>query len=179
MPNSTISSTELGKLPDRPDIVYGSTKQWTRISSTTFRQWKADSHCNLDHGYDLEFEATFESRALDHRNWVVDFGSLKSFKGWLEMMFDHTSLVAEDDPQIEWFRKAHELKIKDLRVVVSTGCEATARLCWEVMESWLRDNGYAPRVRLAKFEVREHGGNSAYVRLNANYHSDNMSMSNV
>lgn len=157
--------TELGNLPPRSDIVYGSTKQWARISSTTFRQWKADSHCSLDHGYDLEFEATFEATHLDARNWVVDFGSLKSFKGWLEKMFDHTSLVAEDDPQLEWFKKAHELKVKDIRVVTATGCEATARLCFEYMEMWLQDNGYFPRVRLVKFEVREHEGNSAYVRI--------------
>jgi 6-pyruvoyltetrahydropterin/6-carboxytetrahydropterin synthase len=161
----TDESNALGVLPHRDDIIYGSTKQWARISSTTFRQWKADSHCNLDHGYDLEFEATFEARELDKRNWVVDFGSLKSFKGWLEQMFDHTSLVAEDDPQLEWFKKAHELMIKDIRIVVATGCEATARMCFEVLEMWLQDNGYSPRVKLIKLEVREHGGNSGYVRL--------------
>ena len=158
-------TSTLGTLPQRLDIVYGSTKCWERISSTTFRQWKADSHCHYDHGYDLVFEAIFESKRLDERNWVVDFGSLKSFKGWLERMFDHTSLVAEDDPQIEWFREAHKRGIKDVREVLATGCEATARMCFEFMESWLVDNGYSPRVRLVKFEVREHDGNSAYVRL--------------
>lgn len=90
---------------------------------------------------------------------------MKSFKGWLEKMFDHTSLVAEDDPQLDWFKKAHELGIKDLRVVIATGCEATARFCFEYLEMWLADNGYFPRCRLVKFEVREHDGNSAYVRL--------------
>lgn len=160
-----MQSNELGTLPQRDDIIYGSTKMWARLSSTTFRQWKADSHCNVDHGYDLEFEATFEAKELDRRNWVVDFGSLKSFKGWLEKMFDHTSLVAEDDPHIDWFREAHSRGIKDIREVISTGCESTARMCFEFMESWLLDNGYSPRVKLVKFEVREHDGNSAYVRL--------------
>lgn len=165
-------NTELGSLPQRNDIVYGSTKAWARITSTAFRQWKADSHCRFNHGYDLEFEATFEATTLDARNWVVDFGSLKSFKGWLERMFDHTTLVAENDPEIEWFREAHRRGVLDLREVVASGCEATARICFEFLESWLADNGYAPRVRLVKLSVREHDGNSAYVRLKTNYYPD-------
>jgi 6-pyruvoyltetrahydropterin/6-carboxytetrahydropterin synthase len=163
-------STTKGVLPPRNDIVYGSTKAYRATVSTAFRQWKAESHCNKNHGYDLEFEATFETERLDKRSWVVDFGSLKSFKGWLEAMFDHTTLVAEDDPQMEWFKKAHELKIIDMREVVATGCEATARLCFEQLESWLTDNGYSPRVRLVKLEVKEHANNSAYVRLKSHDH---------
>jgi 6-pyruvoyltetrahydropterin/6-carboxytetrahydropterin synthase len=31
----------------------------------------------------------------------MDFGGLKEFKEWLEHMFDHTLLVAEDDPQLD------------------------------------------------------------------------------
>jgi len=155
----------LGQLPPRSDVVYGSTKSYQATTSTAFRQWKAQSHCHFIHGYDLEFKATFEAQRLDERHWVVDFGSLKSFKGWLEKMFDHTTLVAEDDPELEWFKQAHDKGILDLRVVPATGCEATARLCFEQMESWLMDNGYAPRVRLVSFEVREHNGNSAFVRL--------------
>ena len=151
-------------LPPRTDIVYGSTKAWRATVSTAFRQWRADSHCNLNHGYALEFIATFEADELDSRYWVVDFGSLKSFKGWLERMFDHTTLVASDDPHLEWFRQAHERKILDLRVVEAAGCEATARLVFEYLEMWLTDNGYSPRVRLMKLEVREHENNSAYVR---------------
>lgn len=153
-------------LPERSDIVYGSTKTYkaTVGFSTAFRQWPADSHCNHLHGYALEFSATFEASELDVRNWVVDFGSLKSFKGWLERMFDHTTLVADDDPQLDWFITAHEKGILDLRHVVASGCEAIARLVFEYLESWLVDNGYSPRVQLIKLEVREHDGNSAYVR---------------
>jgi 6-pyruvoyltetrahydropterin/6-carboxytetrahydropterin synthase len=154
-------------LPKRDDIVYGSTKTYAASIglSTAFRQWPAASHCNKVHGYALEFMATFEAKELDHRHWVVDFGSLKSFKGWLEKMFDHTTHVAEDDPQIEWFVEAHRRGLLDLRKVTASGCEATARLVFEYLESWLMDNGYAPRVQLVKLEVREHDGNSAYVRL--------------
>ena len=159
------NTTTLGILPHRDDVVYGSTKAYKAQVSTAFRQWKAQSHCKYIHGYDLEFEAIFETNRLDERHWVVDFGSLKSFKGWLERMFDHTTLVAEDDPELDLFKLMNERGIIQLRVVPATGCEATARLCFEQMESWLQDNGYSPRVRLVEFHVREHDGNSAYVRL--------------
>lgn len=151
-------------MSDRDDIIYGSTKSYQAVSSTAFRQWLADSHCNLNHGYALSFRATFEATELDERNWVVDFGSLKSFKGWLELMFDHTTLVAKDDPQIAWFEEAKRKGLLDLRVVEATGCEAIARLVFEYLEMWLTSNGYSPRVYLAKLEVWEHEGNSAYVR---------------
>ena len=74
--------------------------------SACFRQWRAESHCRLLHGYALAVKFVFESEELDVRNWVVDFGSLKTLKGWLEDTFDHTLLVANDDP---WKHKLMEL----------------------------------------------------------------------
>ena len=68
--------------------------------SCAFRQWRAEhSHCKLIHGYSLGFKVIFECDELDERNWVMDFGGLKKFKNWLEDMFDHTLVIAEDDPQ--------------------------------------------------------------------------------
>lgn len=92
---------------------------------------------------------------------MVDFGSLKSLKGWLEDQFDHKTLVAEDDPEIEWFREAERRGIIQMRIVPATGCEKFAEMIFGAAQVWLADNGYAPRVRLASVEVREHGANSA------------------
>ena len=82
---------------------YLSGKTYTHSTghSCAFRQWRADSHCNLIHGYALQFELQFGSIALDDKNWVVDFGGLKELKEWLKHMFDHTYLVAEDDPEMD------------------------------------------------------------------------------
>jgi 6-pyruvoyltetrahydropterin/6-carboxytetrahydropterin synthase len=46
-------------------------------------------------------------------------------------------------------------------MVEDTGCEAFARLIYECAEIWIKDNGYAPRVKLVSVEVMEHGANSA------------------
>ena len=74
-------------------MTYYSTKTYDHNEglSCAFRQWRADSHCNLIHGYALGFEITFEAEELDDRNWVIDFGDLGVLKKWLKEMFDHTT----------------------------------------------------------------------------------------
>ncbi len=129
--------------------------------SACFRQWKAQSHCHLLHGYALSVHLEFEADELDERNWVVDFGSLKSFKGQLERTFDHKLLVAEDDPEKDFLCSLAGMGLADVIVVEATGCEAFARLVYEAAEVWLTDYGYAPRVRMHHVTVREHGANSA------------------
>lgn len=129
--------------------------------SACFRQWKAESHCRLLHGYALAIRLEFEAEELDVRNWVVDFGSLKSLKGMLEDTFDHKLLVAEDDPHKDDLCMLQGLGLAEVVVVPATGCEKFAELIYECVEVWLSDNGYAPRCRIVKVEVSEHGANSA------------------
>lgn len=129
--------------------------------SACFRQWRAESHCRLLHGYALAVKFVFEAYDLDVRNWVVDFGSLKSLKGWLEDTFDHTLLVAADDPKLFELKALGVMGLARIVLVHATGCEAFAKLIYDCTEVWLKDNGYAPRVRLCSVEVREHGANSA------------------
>lgn len=129
--------------------------------SACFRQWRAESHCRLLHGYALAVSFVFASEELDVRNWVVDFGSLKSLKSLLEDTFDHTLLVAEDDPMLGQFQLLEAMKLARVVIVPSTGCESFAKLIFEATEVWLQDNGYAPRVKLQSVEVKEHGANSA------------------
>ncbi len=144
-------------------MTYVSTKTYNHEIglSACFRQWKADSHCKFLHGYALAIRLEFEADELDHRNFVVDFGSLKGFKGWLENTFDHKLLVAEDDPKRDELIKLADLGVADIVMVGATGCEAFAQMIFECAEVWLKDNGYAPRVRMRSVEVCEHGANSA------------------
>jgi 6-pyruvoyltetrahydropterin/6-carboxytetrahydropterin synthase len=129
--------------------------------SAAFRQWRAQSHCRLIHGYALSVHLEFEADDLDERNWVVDFGSLKSFKGQLENTFDHKLLVAADDPKLKDFEELEALGLAEIVVVPATGCEAFAEMIFEAADVWLEDNGYKPRVRMHHVMVREHGANSA------------------
>lgn len=130
--------------------------------SCAFRQWKADSHCRLIHGYALAFKFIFEADVLDARSWCVDFGGLKPLKGILEDTFDHTLLVASDDPKKDVILDLDRVHgIAKVVEVERAGCEATAQLVFEVTEQWLKDAGYGDRVRLVSVEVSEHGANSA------------------
>ena len=155
---------------------YYSTKTYgnDRGLSCCFRQWRAThSHCSLLHGYSIGVKLIFECEKLDERNWVMDFGGLKDFKNWLEFMFDHTVLVAEDDPKLDFFKQLDGMGdgynakgICDLRIVPGVGCEKFAELCYEKMAELLEEDKKAnralnPTVRLKSVEVFEHGANSA------------------
>ncbi len=151
-----------------PGYKYKSTKTYNHSVglSCCFRQWRAESHCRFLHGYALKVHFEFSTTELDHRNWAVDFGSLKPLKGWLEQMFDHTTLVASDDPKISLFREMSIAGLIQLREVPSCGCEATARIIFEYTEQWLKDAGYG-HIVLEKVSVHEHDGNSAEYGLDA------------
>lgn len=129
--------------------------------SAAFRQHRAQSHCRLIHGYALAVKFVFAAEQLDERNWVVDFGGLKPLKQMLEDTFDHTLLVAEDDPKLGCFQMLHTEGLARVVVVPATGCEAFAKMIFECTEQWLVDAGFAPRCRLVSVEVSEHGANSA------------------
>jgi 6-pyruvoyltetrahydropterin/6-carboxytetrahydropterin synthase len=143
--------------------MYQSGKRYDHNSgfSCAFRQWKAHSHCAQLHGYPLAFDFIFESNNLDDTGWVVDFGSMKSLKGMLEDTFDHKTIIAEDDPHLDYFRQGHHLGVLDLVVLPAAGCEKFAEYVFGATETWLKDNGYTPRVTLVSVKVAEHGANHA------------------
>lgn len=143
---------------------YISTKTYKQLGPVAYRQWKADSHCNLIHGYALSFHFEFESETLDARNWVMDFGGLRPLKDILEEFFDHTLLVAEDDPYRKELEHLGQLGIAQIRVVSATGCEAIAEYLYEYINTiFLPDYGEDHRIWCTKVEVRETDSNMAMV----------------
>ena len=139
--------------------------------SCAFRQWRAESHCRFIHGYALGFKFTFGANTLDHCGWVVDFGGLKDLKQILADTFDHKLLVAADDPCFDQIKDLMGIydeescssspACADVVIVPATGCEAFARMVYDVTEQWLKDAGFGPRCWLVSVEVSEHGANSA------------------
>lgn len=155
--------------------------------SCCFRQWRAThSHCSTLHGYSIGIKLIFESETLDDRNWVYDFGGLKIFKTWADYMFDHTLVIASDDPQLLFFQQMADITtpnskdltsklthergaICDLRVVSGVGCEMFAKMCYDQMVIFLEESKTAENtrypvnldVKLTSVEVFEHGSNSA------------------
>lgn len=142
-----------------------STKTYDIGLSCCFRQWRADSHCNKIHGYDLIITLCFEAPALDGRNWVVDFGGLKQVKEWLCDAFDHKLVVAQDDPLLQMFQDLERAGAVSLTIVPHVGCERFAEYIFSSVAAWLVKQKYAGlengKATLKYVEVREHGANSA------------------
>lgn len=142
--------------------IYTSTKTYRQIGPVAYRQWKAQSHCNQVHGYALSFHFEFTSTSLDAYNWVVDFGGLKPLKGLLEDWFDHTLLVAEDDPMKAELLRLGDLGLAKITIVEKTGCEGIADFLYHyVNDFFLKDYGWSDRVWCTLVEVRETDSNMA------------------
>ena len=129
--------------------------------SAAFRQWKAHSHCKLIHGYALGFKFVFEAQTLDDKNWVMDFGGLKELKAKLEELFDHKTVIAEDDPHLDYFKQGQKLGVLDLMIVSSAGCEKFSEYAFCLAEELINRKGLAERVKVVSAECFEHGANSA------------------
>lgn len=133
--------------------------------SCAFRQWRASSHCNKLHGYALAIRVEWEAVQLDDRQWVVDFGSLAEFKKALVAIFDHVTIVAKDDPHLDWFIEARKKGIIDLVIVEHVGCEQFAKLVFNLARDWTRGQpDLEQRVRVYQVTINEHDGNSATYR---------------
>lgn len=148
---------------------YQSTKTFghERGLSCCFRQHKANSHCNLLHGYALSFKFVFGAEELDSRGWVVDFGCLKGLEEQLRKMFDHTTVIAMDDPMglviQEAFKPQFRIQIADVRILKDgVGCEKFAKLAYEMAVEEINQMFSGVRnIRVVSCECAEHGANSA------------------
>ena len=137
--------------------------------STVFRQWKAnETHCQFLHGYAISFKITFEGE-LDEKNWVWDFGGMKRAnttiggmnpKVWMDHMFDHTTIIAEDDPSLSIFKDMHTMGIIQLRVIPATGAEQFAKYIYDKVSEFISEETNN-RVRVVSVEFMEHNKNSA------------------
>lgn len=148
-----------------PRDTFSSSFECTKIFdgySACFRQWRAThSHCKFLHGYSLYFKVWFEGE-LDEKNWVYDFGAFKrnGIKDQLTYWFDHTTVVAMDDPELDWFIEGHKRGVLDLRIVPNVGAERYAELVFNLINNQVIPETLG-RVRVKQVECFEHDKNSA------------------
>lgn len=145
---------------------YVSTKEYVQAFPCAYRQWRADSHCNLIHGYAFTMKFFFGTNDLDVRNWAADYGGLRDLKGVLEDQFDHTLLVAEDDPNMDWYQEAQKRGMVKLTVLPKLGCEGLSDQLYKFVNGvYIPDlwgKGEAERLWCFRVEVRETQANMAY-----------------
>ena len=137
--------------------------------SCVFRQWKAETtHCKYVHGYGVSFKVWFEGD-LDERNWVWDFGGMKraktqidgmSAKEWMDYMFDHTMIIAEDDPFIESFKLMDQAGAAQIRVLPAVGAEKFAEYIYNKLQEFVNTETEG-RVKVVQVQFMENQRNSA------------------
>ena len=106
----------------------------------------------------MEFKVTFQG-SLDDRNWVMDFGAFKrnGIKEHLSYMFDHTTVVAADDPALDTFRELESHGLIQLRVIEHVGCEKFAEYVYHAIQERLEGTN----ATVLRVECFENGKNSA------------------
>ena len=137
--------------------------------SCVFRQWKAETtHCKYVHGYGVSFKVWFEGD-LDERNWVWDFGGMKraktqidnmSAKEWMDYMFDHTMIIAEDDPFIESFKLMDQAGAAQVRILPAVGAEKFAEYIYNKLQKFVNTETEG-RVKVVQVQFMENQRNSA------------------
>jgi len=139
------------------------------LGSCAFRQWRAShSHCRFLHGYQLKAKLWFNASSLDDKNWAVDFGGLKELKAKLQHVFDHTTTVAADDPELATFEELDRKGIIQLRVLdKGVGIERVAEVVYSIANSYVKELTN-DRCWVDKVEVFEHDENSAFYNSSYN-----------
>ena len=124
--------------------------------SCAFRQWSANSHCKNLHGYSLGFKIVLESPTLDINNWVYDFGNFSFLDKWLTENFDHTLLIAKDDPEFDLLMS---LNVRAAKIIVleKVSCESFAEMTYKFIEKELA----SMNIKVVSVDVSEHGSNAA------------------
>ena len=159
-----------------PAYRYVSTKEFVDAFPVAYRQWKADSHCNLIHGYAFSMKFFFGTDNLDVRNWAMDYGGLKELKEVLQSQFDHTLLVAEDDPALDLYREMQARGIAKLTILPRLGCEGLADQLYKYVNGvYLPDllgPAEADRLWCFRVEVRETQANMAWREGHRHWNED-------
>ncbi len=125
-----------------------------------YRQWRAKSDCKYIHGYSLGFRFIMETTELDENSWVYDFGSFKEIRKWVKDNFDHTLLIANDDPEKDFLISFADKKIAKVIEFPDVGCEKFAEYTYNFVNEYISSET-SGRVKLISVEVFEHGANSA------------------
>ena len=81
-------------------------------------------------------------------------------KAWMDYMFDHTLVVAEDDPELRAFQQMDKAGVAQVRVIPATGAEKFAEYIYTKLNDFVKTETEG-RVKVTKVKFMEHGKNAA------------------
>jgi 6-pyruvoyltetrahydropterin/6-carboxytetrahydropterin synthase len=133
----------------------------------THRSWAHKGKCRFLHGYERSFEIEFVCSEREvATGFVIDFGGLKGVRELLEAQFDHTTIVARDDPDMALFEMFAAKGLVDLRVMDGSGMEAAAGWVMEHTDRLIRE-ATGNRVWVSRVEARESRKNAVVLACRA------------
>lgn len=81
-------------------------------------------------------------------------------KAWMDYMFDHTFIVAQDDPFKESFLQMEKAGVAQVRIIPATGAEQFAKYIYDKLNMFVKAET-EDRVTIKSVEFMEHGKNAA------------------
>jgi 6-pyruvoyltetrahydropterin/6-carboxytetrahydropterin synthase len=158
-----FSTGRLSGSQDRAASVFSTTKLFDDLPCV-HRTWQHPGKCAYLHGYERSFEVEFACTTLEEgTGFVVDLGDLKEVRSLLQAQFDHTTLIASDDPEREVFERLDRSRVIDLRIMESTGMEGSAEWVYDTVNQYIRERT-AGRVWVVAVTSRETRKNSVLLR---------------
>ena len=142
--------------------MFTSSKRFGPIS-VAHRQWKSESHCKYIHGYGRIIDITFHCKKRDEKGWVMDFGNLKEIKDWMFNIWDHSLLVAHDDPHRADLWKLDQegvLKLFIMPEAYGPGIEDSCKYIYDKVTAMIKVETDG-RVGIKKVRIYEHEFNWA------------------
>lgn len=123
------------------------------------RSWSRQDKRYFLHGYERLFDVEFACAEMDpETELVVDGHYLKEVRATLRGQFDHTTLIAADDPQLDLFEQLADQGVIDLGIMQCTGIEASAAWVFDTVEL-IVGQATGGRVWVSRVEAREDRNN--------------------
>jgi 6-pyruvoyl-tetrahydropterin synthase len=119
------------------------------------RSWANQGKRFFLHGYERTFEVEFACAETEpDTGEVVDSIAVREIRAALRYQFDHTTLIAVDDPQRDLFELLAERGVIDLRIMDNTGMEGSAAWVFDAAEQ-IVGPATAGRVWASRVKARE------------------------
>ena len=134
-------------------------KRFTDLACCHRSRSRQDAKGFFLHGYERQFEIEFACAETDpHSRTVIDARCLREVRTALARQFDHTTLIASDDPQRELFELLAAQHALDLRIMHCTGMEASAAWVFDTVERIVGE-ATGGRVWVSRIEASENRNN--------------------
>ena len=119
------------------------------------RSWTNEGKRFFLHGYERTFEIEFACAQTEPGSGLVlGPDALDETRAALRKQFDHTTLIAADDPELDLFELLGSRGVIDLRIMDNTGMERSAAWVFDTVES-IVVRATQGRVWVSQIKARE------------------------